>query len=462
MELKTRVNNVETNDPFASDKLGRESEILNLTPLLKNVATPFVLAIDGRWGAGKTTFISMWSAYLERNHFSVMTFNAWETDFSEDPLVAFLGEMNARLKSMHLAENDANQSWEQCKEIGGVIARKCAPALIRLVTGGIVDGQIGDEVKGLLGGLASDAVDSYESIKNDIDNFKKLLAETLVGIGSDLPFIVFVDELDRCRPTYSIELLERIKHLFDQSGIVFVLALDKEQLCHSIKAVYGEGLDAQGYLQRFIDLEYLLGIPTPTEYIEYLCASLDLDNYFSNRNKINSSFLEDKNDLISSMQSLNSYFSFSLREVEQQFTRIKLALLATPDEEHAYVPLIVLLVNLRQKQSSLYMEIKKVGAFTDGAYNFIEPMFKDNFDKDNFQINAVILALAYACDRNKSRIDDRYRMQKNIMDHADGMRYKNAEIIYNILRYYKNGSLPIKAIIRRIELSDNFNLVVEG
>ena len=37
---------------------------------------------------------------------------------------------------------------------------------------------------------------------------------------------VFIDELDRCRPTYAIELLERIKHLLDIDGLVFILAMD--------------------------------------------------------------------------------------------------------------------------------------------------------------------------------------------------------------------------------------------
>lgn len=65
----------------------------------------------------------------------------------------------------------------------------------------------------------------------------------------------FIDELDRCRPTFAIELLERIKHLFDIQNIVFVLSIDKEQLEASTAAAYGSAINAPEYLRRFIDLE---------------------------------------------------------------------------------------------------------------------------------------------------------------------------------------------------------------
>ena len=34
--------------------------------------------------------------------------------------------------------------------------------------------------------------------------------------------VIFIDELDRCKPTYAIKLLERIKHYFNQEKITFV------------------------------------------------------------------------------------------------------------------------------------------------------------------------------------------------------------------------------------------------
>ena len=86
----------------------------------------------------------------------------------------------------------------------------------------------------------------------------------------------FVDELDRCRPTYTVELLERIKHFFDVEGLVFVLSLDKEQLGHSIRAVYGAGIDVDGYLRRFIDLEYRLPRGKGGNFVAFLAEQYQL------------------------------------------------------------------------------------------------------------------------------------------------------------------------------------------
>jgi hypothetical protein len=66
--------------------------------------------------------------------------------------------------------------------------------------------------------------------------------------------VILIDELDRCRPTYAIEMLEAIKHWFCVPNVVFVLAMDREQLSHSIRAVYGQGFDVDGYFLRFFHL----------------------------------------------------------------------------------------------------------------------------------------------------------------------------------------------------------------
>ena len=70
--------------------------------------------------------------------------------------------------------------------------------------------------------------------------------------GVQLPLFVFVDELDRCRPDYAIELLEGIKHLFGVPGVYFVVATNTVQLGESVKAVYGSGFDGVRYLKEIL------------------------------------------------------------------------------------------------------------------------------------------------------------------------------------------------------------------
>ena len=89
--------------------------------------------------------------------------------------------------------------------------------------------------------------------------FSSLLEKAVGAIqpeDSSKPLLFFIDELDRCRPTFAIEMLERIKHLFDVKNMVFVLSIDKKQLEAITAAVYGERIDASEYLRRFIDLVF--------------------------------------------------------------------------------------------------------------------------------------------------------------------------------------------------------------
>ena len=51
--------------------------------------------------------------------------------------------------------------------------------------------------------------------------------------------VFLIDELDRCRPTYAVETIEKIKHLFSVPGIIWVLVMNKEQIESSIQKVYG-------------------------------------------------------------------------------------------------------------------------------------------------------------------------------------------------------------------------------
>jgi hypothetical protein len=98
-----------------------------------------------------------------------------------------------------------------------------------------------------------------------------------------LPLVIIVDELDRCRPPFAVQLLEKIKHLFNVPAIVFVIAVDKGQLGHSIKSMYGQGMDVGGYLRRFIDLDFSLPKPDTRSFCNAQFAKFGLTEIFKKR-----------------------------------------------------------------------------------------------------------------------------------------------------------------------------------
>jgi len=119
--------------------------------------------------------------------------------------------------------------------------------------------------------ILKDEIDEYSSKKKGLKEFKNQLEEFVNKTTSGKPIVLIIDELDRCRPNYAVEVLEQVKHFFSVKGIVFVLSIDKDQLGNAIKGVYGsENIDANEYLRRFIDLEYSIPTPSTAVFCKYL------------------------------------------------------------------------------------------------------------------------------------------------------------------------------------------------
>lgn len=125
-------------------------------------------------------------------------------------------------------------------------------------------------------------IQAYTTKKNSIKEFKDSLEKYVAESTDDRPVVFIIDEMDRCRPNYAVELLEQVKHLFNVKGIVFVLSIDKVQLGHAIRGVYGnDNINSDEYLRRFIDVEYSLPRPEKMAFINYLYGFFRFDEFFS-------------------------------------------------------------------------------------------------------------------------------------------------------------------------------------
>ncbi len=318
---------------------------------------PFVIAIDSPWGTGKTTFLGFLKVVLENSGFNCLYFNAWKTDFSPDPLLAFLGELNDNLPIGAKDNAKFSEFFIKAKRIASVLAKRAIPVAGKIATAGILnlDDLSEETMAEFVGASLSDAVDSYTAEKKLIDSFRTNLSSALTSIENDerkRKLIIIVDELDRCKPTYAIQLLERIKHLFDLENVIFVVALDKHQLGISLGAVYGVGIDANEYLRRFFDLEYSLASVDPTEFTKCLYERFGFDEFFTSRN--NSELKYEKQQLIDSFNAFSKLFNLSLRAREQCFSRIRIALLLTEENRYLYPILISTLTIMKIVHPQMY------------------------------------------------------------------------------------------------------------
>lgn len=357
----------ERGDPFLNDTLARKKLAENLTRLVQSARQPFVLSVQAPWGAGKTTFIKMWQAYLESFGHACLYFNAWQNDFVEDPLIAFVGEISKKMMEKR-AQGKLGMQLKKLEIIGGKLARSAVPMTVQFATQGLLSQesikQASDfifnnrgEIAGFLSHLAEEKIRQYESDKNGIEEFKKELAEFAKSLAARAnakkPLVFFVDELDRCRPGFAIALLERVKHIFSVEGVVFVLAVNREQLDYSVKAVHGAATDADGYLRRFVDFSVNLPAPDVESFCRSLYNRFDLPKFFhARRNKPS-----EQQALLKALVKFARAYRFSLRAIEQIFTELNVLLRTIPSNSVLHPGLLAFLITFKSRNPQAYQAL---------------------------------------------------------------------------------------------------------
>ena len=69
--------------PFQNDRLNREPQVNGLCNIIQAVQGHAVVSIDGSWGSGKTAFVKMCEAQLNKEGVSVVDFNAWQESYTK-------------------------------------------------------------------------------------------------------------------------------------------------------------------------------------------------------------------------------------------------------------------------------------------------------------------------------------------------------------------------------------------
>lgn len=462
MNLKFQNLQIDPTDPFNKDLLNRKPEIENLSTLISNLNSPAVLAIDSPWGTGKTTFIKMWEAFLQNNGIESLYFNAWATDFSEDPLISFLGEMNDGLSKLISSSAESTETWERAKNIGTTLAKKGIPALIKIATAGVIDAEkiIEDEASKVMEALTGDMLNNYFRQKSAIAEFHEALTK-LIAESKTKPIVIFVDELDRCRPTYAISLLERIKHLFNIEGLVFVLSLDKSQLCHSISAVYGYNFDAESYLRRFFDFEYQLKKPEIKGYVKALVTALELDKFLEPRKKYEQ-LRYDFENIEKVFLMLVGRLNLPLREIEQLLASINLALRTAKENEFIYPALLTFLVITKNKCPAVYRHyvspLENETKIIDYLYELMpEPLRYKSFECALIE-GFLVAAKIDWYERNETS-ETYAKHQRNLADETVSPEAREYSIrVVNIANNPNSRSfgLDLTTLVERIEMISRF------
>ena len=275
--LPTEENIIET---LYNDPINRNKDIVYFYNILQAQESASAIAIDGRWGSGKTFFVRQTKMVInalnpsstideetkakatvrllfskndeENENYSIAVYyDAWENDNDTEPVLSLIYEITKQL-SVDFSLSD-------------ISVVKTAGAIIEAISG--------HNINGIKDALTSE--DPFKKFKEEKDveqKIKDFFASILVERGNRL--IIFIDELDRCKPTFAVHLLEQIKHYIFDDRITFVFSINLEQLQHTIKQYYGADFDSCRYLDRFFDLR----ISMPPANMEKFYSEIGLES----------------------------------------------------------------------------------------------------------------------------------------------------------------------------------------
>ncbi len=456
---------IKEDKPFENCRLGREAYANILSEIVDSYRTGFVLAINGVWGIGKTTFVKMWMQQLKNQGHRTIYFNAWENDFVSEPMVGILGEFRTLISS------EFQERFDIILKKAAKFSNKVIPTLIK----SLVKKHIGEDFVEIIEkgaeaatDLFEDEIKNYEKKKHNLQTLKDELKSLVKEESGDKPLIFIVDELDRCRPDYAVEVLEKIKHFFSVEGIVFVLSIDKKQLGNSIRGYYGsEKIDADEYLRRFIDIEYSIPVPSIKNFCEYLYDYFAFGDFFDSweRKQYTS---HDRELFLRTAILLSTDGHLSLRQIEKLFAHTRIAL-KTFEQNNVFSPdLLLLLVYIKYYNNELYEIIEKqelsIQELVDELCSNFTISLKcgDEYRQQNF---VYILADLIYCYNNCNKYKGDYRRLLEISKDKDGNDIEtlvfntdsiNEQLLINAIRYCNNNfgryDIDITNLTNRIDL----------
>lgn len=267
-------------DTFLSDSIGRNKDVCYFISLLETLDESTSIAINNNWGSGKTFFVKQIEMILGvyNEHYNTpfdeieskkikdlfgktsdvllvdeikklylpIYYDAWKYDNEDDPVLSIVYEIITTLANKYDFQSSSLDYKEVLKGISSLVGLSGISHFIDSV-------KTNEDFR---------KIAQSRDLKRHVDDFLDKIPK-----GRADKIIILIDELDRCKPTYAIKLLERIKHYLNNDRIIFVFSTNLEELQHSVKSVYGEKFNAYRYLDRFFDLKIPLSEPDMNKYL---------------------------------------------------------------------------------------------------------------------------------------------------------------------------------------------------
>ena len=390
MKLEPPRMKIGDTDGFANtDLFGYSDFSERFAKILEDVDSAPVIMLDGPWGSGKSTFVQQWAGLLRERGHAVCYFDAFANDHQDDAFFALAGELYSLAEHEESLDCDFRSSFAtRAANLGKALWPLTARFALKTVTQGIVSMDDARKIKaavtespGEFITLLKERITGVQKERRLLEQFRSLLSELAqrlttpasetVSTDTSKDFhhklVFIVDELDRCKPTFALNLIERIKHVFSAKNVCFVLVAHVPQLAEVVQRSYGV-TDGKLYLEKF----YQLRVTLPAEiddyhagpyvrYLDFLLKAMDVRT-------------DDARNLeltVNALKRLSAAYGLSLRSLERITLNVSLAYLATNGTSLRFPPIIAGLCIMRVVNHELYGSAKLGNLRSTDALEFM-------------------------------------------------------------------------------------------
>ena len=230
--------------PTTADGLGFDYYADILLGIIRgfDTASPLTIGIHGKWGSGKTSLMRMLEKrFGDGKGVKTIWFNAWAYGRDEPIGLALLQQI------LDEFQKEEKLTVRGMKLLGN-IGKLGTDAFLRKTTTITLK-------------EAENLFESSVGIKSTLrDDFEAAIDECLQD-GERL--VVFIDDLDRCLPEKTIEILEVIKLFLDVPKCIFVIGVEKDVIEKGIEVRYKSKeqelpISGKDYIEKIIQIPFTL------------------------------------------------------------------------------------------------------------------------------------------------------------------------------------------------------------
>lgn len=262
--------------------IDRSASIRGLLTTFDNSPGPLSIRLNAAYGTGKTTFLDQLRKTADQEKFIVIYYNAWEEEVSLDARSSLCLKLLNEIQKLNKQDSFQSAIFKYQKAILPFIASAGTAVISRVVfrdheaLENIINAVKPEtEIRKLMDDKFAELQknsSTIDAVKNSLKGLLELLSEKKV--------ILLIDELDRCRPDFAIEILETVKHFFSIEKVFALIGVDENILHSIIKKRYGDSIDCEGYLLRHFSSEMQFSEFSYQQYCVDKCRQFGIPSDF--------------------------------------------------------------------------------------------------------------------------------------------------------------------------------------